>query len=629
MHALLKGLISRLPLKPGVYIFKNAQSEYLYIGKASNLRNRVRSYFQESTTDTRFFIPFLHDEVESIETIVVANEKEAALLENTLIKQHKPKYNVKLRDDKEYLSLRLDPKIAWPRLEAVRKPQDDEALYFGPYPSATTARRTLRLINRHFRLRTCTDREFSSRKRPCLQYQIKRCPAPCVLSVDKAQYDEQIKSVALFLNGQHDRLLNLLNQRMHEASLDESYELAAIYRDQLNAVQNAVEKQSVAMNTSLDQDVIHLFREEKNAAIAMLWIRSGKLIQVRNFFIKNIHIPDEELLSAFVSDYYSNMSFAPDEIVVPQKLELMDGIQAMLSEKGKKAVKLRVPQKGIRLKLLSLARDNAEKNFKEHKKQQLNRDAMLASLQKLLRLETLPRRIECIDISHSAGQDTVASIVSMQDGLLNSDGYRSFTIKTTNSGDDYTAMHEALSRRFRRARDQEKGWELPDLLVVDGGKGQLKIAETVLREMAIDNVAIAGLAKGRINALGQSVEERIFTVNRKNPVSVSDHRETLFLTTLRDEAHRRANRLRIGKNAQRFRIQRLDQIAGVGKKTRINLIKALGSLDAVKKADLPQLLAAGANKKQAQAIYEIFHGDASAASQEAELSAVDNAFDLE
>jgi excinuclease ABC subunit C len=334
--------LDSLPATPGVYVFKDRQGGFLYVGKASSLRNRVRSYFQPSTSDQRFFIERLQNELGDIETFVTQTEKEAALLENSLIKEHQPRYNVKLRDDKDYLSLRLAEAGNWPRLEVVRKPKDDGARYFGPYHSATAARATLRLVNRHFQLRTCTDSDFSSRTRPCLQYQIKRCLAPCVYSVDRAQYGEQIRNVGLFLEGRHDELLEHLNRAMHEASEQLKYELAATYRDQLRAVESVHQAQRVSLVRDVDQDVFGYFRREDKVEFAVLMARRGRVVGVRTFDMRDAQLPDDELVGAFVTEYYRRGSFVPDEVLVPTPIE------AELAAHGHGECGARVPRKGAR-----------------------------------------------------------------------------------------------------------------------------------------------------------------------------------------------------------------------------------------------------------------------------------------
>ncbi|HEX5660019.1 MAG TPA: excinuclease ABC subunit UvrC, partial [Polyangiales bacterium] len=357
--------LDNLPVSPGVYVFKDKAGGVLYVGKARSLRSRVRSYFNEGNSDTRLFISRLERELGDIETVVVGTEKEAALLENTLIKQHRPKYNVKLRDDKEYLSLRLDPKRDWPRLEVVRRPKNDGALYFGPYHSATAGRQTLRLVNRHFQLRTCTDQDFSTRTRPCLQYQIKRCLGPCVFELDRAQYAQQVTDVAMFLDGRHDELIPIIEGRMREAAEVLEYERAAEHRNQLRAIERVREGNRVAVASSVDQDVLGVFRRADQAEVAVLQIRSGKLTSVRTFGLKDVSVPDDELCTSFLLEYYAEGSFVPQEVLLPLEIEAMDGMSELLSELRGKAMKVLAPKKGPRAELVQMARDNASHAYRE------------------------------------------------------------------------------------------------------------------------------------------------------------------------------------------------------------------------------------------------------------------------
>jgi excinuclease ABC subunit C len=317
----LEPKLALLPTQPGCYVFRDAAGEALYVGKAKSLRSRVRSYFQEAGSDTRAFIPFLRREVRDFETIVTATEKEAAILENSLIKERKPRYNVKLRDDKEYLSVRLSTDHPWPRLELVRKPKVDGARYFGPYHSATAARRTLHLVERHWKLRTCSDRELASRKRPCLKFQIKRCDAPCVYAVDSELYAEQVRSVALFLEGRHDELGATLEARMKAASEALEFELAATYRDQLAAVELVREAQRVVSVTDRDQDVLGMYREGDLAELVLLVVRGGRVVDTATFSNRRVEIPDDELVASFLREHYgegrSGEAHIPDEVVVP------------------------------------------------------------------------------------------------------------------------------------------------------------------------------------------------------------------------------------------------------------------------------------------------------------------------
>ncbi|MEO5728544.1 MAG: excinuclease ABC subunit UvrC, partial [Byssovorax sp.] len=331
---LLEAKLDSLPKSPGCYLFKDKAGSVVYVGKAKSLRSRVRSYFQESGSDSRYFIPILRHIVRDLETVVTESEKEAAVLENELIKQHQPRFNVKLRDDKDFLCLRLDVNKPWPRIETVRRPSPDGARYFGPYHSATSARRTLHLVNKHFQLRTCSDAELASRRRPCLQYQIKRCPAPCVIDIDKAWYGEQVRSVALFLEGRHDELSGELTQRMRDASRDMEFELAAIYRDQLRAVETVREGQRVVAMKDVDQDVIGLYREGSLVEILVLEVRSGRVTDTVSFSLRAVKLPDDEVLAGFLNQYYAGQervaALIPDEILIPLLPDGAEGVAEWL-----------------------------------------------------------------------------------------------------------------------------------------------------------------------------------------------------------------------------------------------------------------------------------------------------------
>lgn len=611
---------------PGVYVFKDKQGGYLYVGKAGSLRSRVRSYFQSSSSDQRYFIDRLQGELGDIETFVTQTEKEAALLENSLIKEYQPRYNFKLRDDKDYLSLRLAESAAWPRLEVVRRPKDDGARYFGPYHSATAARATLRLVNRHFQLRTCTDSDFSTRVRPCLQYQIKRCPAPCVLQVDRAQYGEQAANVGLFLEGRHDELLEHLNRSMREASGALKYELAATYRDQIRAVESVQQAQRVSLVRDIDQDVFGYFRLEDKAELAVLMVRRGRVAQVRTYELRDAQLPDDELIGAFVTEYYLRGSFIPDEVLIPTQIEAAEGLGELLSERRNAKVSLLRPQRGAKASLLRMAMENAAHAFREKARAREDLGARLATVAEKLGLPKPPQRFECIDISHTGGQDTVAALVAFRDGEPDRKRYRSFHIRGVSGGDDYGAMREALTRRFKRGKEGEAGWDLPDLLVVDGGRGQLAIALAVLHDLELTDLPVVGLAKEKQNVMGEELVDRVYVPGRKNPVEVrSASHGLVLLARARDEAHRVSNalRVRLGRG-QRLRT-RLDDIRGVGKKTRVQLLRKLGSLDAISAATEEELIAAGANSRQARAIVDHLRTDApdAVASEE---GALENAF---
>lgn len=600
--------LDTLPASPGVYVFRghrqgDAPGPVLYVGKAASLRSRVRSYFQASSSDGRFFIALLDRELGDIETYVVKTEKEAALLENQLIKELQPRFNVKLRDDKEFLSLRLSPRAQWPRLEVVRKPRPDGARYFGPYHSASSARQTLRLVNRHFQLRTCTDAELKSRTRPCLQYQIKRCPAPCVYAVSPKDYGEQVELVSMFLDGRHDALVRELQAKMGECAKSMAYEQAAVYRDQLRAVERVREEQHVASVTHLDQDVLGLFRQADQAQVAVLRARAGKLVGVDTFDLNDVALPDDELLASFAAEFYARSNYVPHEVLLPFKIEMMEALEAVLSDQRGTRCRMVVPQRGSRVRLVTMAQENAEHAFKERARADENVQLRLQKVQERLRLPRTPRRIECIDISHTGGEDTVAAIVALLDGAPDRARYRNYRIRRVRGGDDYGAMHEALSRRIKRGKDNPEQWGLPDLLVVDGGKGQLNVALTVLRDLEITDLPVVGLAKEKETALGEKVVDRVYLPGAKNAIALRESHPALQMLALaRDEAHRVSNlhRQKLGKQS---RIKSaLENVPGIGPKTKTRLLKTFGSVDGVLGARDEQLKEAGLHRGQIEAL---------------------------
>jgi len=624
--------LDALPPQPGVYLFKDKKGAVVYVGKAKSLRARVRSYFQDAQGDARAFIPILQSTIGDLETLVAANEKEATILENNLIKEHRPRYNVKLRDDKDFITLRLGPMTegVWPRLEVIRRPTPDGARYFGPYHSATAARRTLHLVNKHFQLRTCGDGEFASRKRPCLQHQIKRCPAPCVLDVDRAFYAEQVDAVAKFLEGRHDELSRELDARMKRAAREMRFELATVYRDQLRAVEKVREEQRVVTVDDIDRDVLGFYREGELVEIAVLHVVAGKLQDVATHSIKQAEIPDEEIVAAFLAQHYGASLargpgddgadvlpvLVPDEIILPCEPEGIAGIAAWLADRAGHRVALLVPRRGHRVDLLAMANENARHSFAEKRRQSDDVQDRLRDLQERLRLPVIPRRIECCDISHLGGGDTVGAVVAMTDAELDRKRYRTFNVRGDavrdrggQINDDYGSMYEVLARRFRRALKAEAAaaaapegegagdrevdpWDAPDLFVVDGGRGQLAVALAAAHDLGLHDLSLVALAKERENALGENLVDRVYLPGQKNPIPLKSTTTSLFLLArLRDEAHRFSNRarLRVGKK-RRFRSP-LDDVKGLGDKTRKSLLRHVGNLAAIQAADDATLLA--------------------------------------
>jgi excinuclease ABC subunit C len=610
----LAARLDTLTAEPGCYLFKDTTGAVVYVGKAKSLRARVRSYFLAGSGDGRYFIPILRRIVADIETIVTSGEKEAAVLENDLIKRLRPRFNVKLRDDKDFLCLRLDTAQAWPRLETVRRPRPDGARYFGPYHSATSARRTLGLINKHFQLRTCSDTELGSRRRACLQHQIKRCPAPCVHPVDPRQYGEQVRAVMLFLDGRHDELGDELRARMRACSAACEYERAASYRDQLRAVEQVREQQRVVSVRAIDQDVIGLYREGGRSELVVLLVRQGHVTDRQSFSLGSSELPDEEVVAGFLGQYYAPDTHAgvlPDELVLPVRPDALQGLAEWLGERRGKKVLPVVPRAGPRRRLLALALENARHAWLEKQRQRDELDSRLEELRVRLRLPVTPRLIECCDVSHLGGGDAVGAVVGLRDGALDKQRYRSFRIRTTGEGDDYAAMHEVLGRRFRRGREAAEaageGWELPDLFVVDGGRGQLNVALTAASDLGLHELAIVALAKERETAGGDKLVDRVYLPGQKNAVPLGPGSAALYLLAqARDEAHRFANRGRKRLGRRRRLRSELDDIAGIGPAARTALLRALGSMAAVRAASDEQILSvAGISRRHLAALRRV------------------------
>jgi excinuclease ABC subunit C len=614
----LRSILERMPQEPGVYLMKDKKGRVIYVGKAASLKARVRSYFTRS--DTRAFVGLLGRLLGDIETVVTNNEKEALLLENNLIKQHQPRFNVKLVDDKNYLVLRLDPSARYPRLEVTRRIGTDGARYFGPYHSATSCRQTLQVVNRHFKLRTCTDHVLNSRKRPCLQYQIKRCDAPCVFPIQEDEYAKQVHDVTLFLEGKDHELLERLRDRMKTAAAETEYEVAGALRDQIRALERTLEEQRVVSSEMRDQDVLGIHREGPAVEVVVMSVRSGKLLGRRNFSFAGQEFPSEEVLSSFVSLYYDLGSLIPDEVLLPCAIEDAAVKSEWLTEKrGSRKVEVLTPQRGTRRKLVELAQKNAASSFVTRRNKAEDTEVALGKLQQRLSLSRLPRRIECFDISHIQGTATVASMVVFIDGEPRKSEYRTFKVNTV-ANDDFASMYEVISRRFRRSkvaeeRPERTGWALPDLLVIDGGKGQLSSALAALRDVQIDTGAngidVIALAKERSDTEGDKKPERVFLARAKDPIPLRTNSAELFvLMRIRDEAHRFA--VTFHKKLRRRRTMRsaLEDVPGVGQKRKLELLRTFGSLKKIREATVEALAGApGMTQAAAEAVVHYFRGD--------------------
>ncbi|MCC6337940.1 MAG: excinuclease ABC subunit UvrC [Myxococcales bacterium] len=606
---LLQEKLDALPNRPGVYLMKDRSGRIIYVGKAVNLRNRVRSYFTRGSSDSRAFVALLDRVLADLETVVVSTEKEALLLENELIKKHRPRFNVQLRDDKNFLCLRLDTAHPYPRLETVRRPRRDGARYFGPYASANSIRETLRVVNRFFQLRTCADHVLENRKRPCLLHQIGRCPAPCVFPIPPEEYRKNVDAVILFLEGRSAPLIESLRARMKEASKKLEFEEAARLRDQVIALERSLERQAIATTDAIDQDVFGLYREADRITLYALYVRAGRLTGGRAHHFSS-DFPDEELVASFVNQYYADENFVPAEVLLPCAPNEPEALAELLTESRGTTVRVHVPQRGDKVELIKLANKNAERAFGERTRSREEVEAALARLQERLRLKRLPRRMECFDISHQQGTSIVASQVASVDAEPDRARYRHYRLKTVHQNDDFASMHEVLSRRLKRGLQEN---DLPDLIVIDGGKGQLAAAHAAMKDLGVEGVDLVALAKSRefevTDAGATRTPERVFLVDRKEPIVLPQTSPELFaLTRLRDEAHRFAITFQRKVSRKRGLASELDQVPGVGEARRTALLRHFGSLKHLKEASIDELASVeGVGNAVAERLHAFLH----------------------
>ena len=595
----LKEKVRQAETAPGVYLMKDTAGRILYVGKAKNLKRRLASYFLKtgaSDIKTRTLLRRVID----FDTIVTGSEKEALLLESNLIKRHRPRYNVILKDDKRYPVLRIDLNHPYPNLSIVRKIGKDGAAYFGPFASALAVRETLKFINKYFRLRKCKNREFSQRTRPCLHYQMEACYGPCCLDVDPSFYRKIVDEVILFLKGRTPELIRKIRNEMETAVQKLAFEAAAQLRDRMQAMEMTLEKQRAVTKDLRDRDVITIAAGDQLVMVNVLSIRAGYLQGSRNFRITETLADQAELLSTFIRQLYPPGAQCPHEIltpVVPADAPLLE--DWFQSEHGQ-SVKLFHPQRGDKKQLLEMGRQNAEKSLRERMADQRQRQTLLESVGKRLRLIKTPRRIECFDNSNLFGQSPVAGMVVFEDGRPCRSQYRKFAIRTVGKPDDYAAMEEILQRRFSRHPE----WPFPDILLLDGGKGQLNIAVDVIHRLGIEGrFALAAIAKKEADR--GELRDKIYVPNRANPVSfANDEAALLLLQRIRDEAHRFAISFHRQKRKKRAFVSDLDGIPGIGPIRKQTLLRHFGGLNAIRAATLEELSALpGMNRKTAEALF--------------------------
>ncbi|HXG51652.1 MAG TPA: excinuclease ABC subunit UvrC [candidate division Zixibacteria bacterium] len=602
--------IASLPSRPGVYLMRDQAGKVIYVGKAKDLRARVRTYF--GSGDERSQIRFLVRRIRDVETLVTANDKEALILENNLIKQYKPRYNIRLKDDKSYLSIKVTTQHPWPRIFTTRKIVKDGNRYFGPFSSAVAARETVDVIEKHFLLRNCTDHNFKNRTRPCLQYQIKRCMAPCVLPVDPEAYREQVRQAILFIEGRQHELLAELKKKMEEKAEALEFEAAARIRDQIQAVEKTLEKQRMVAHWGADQDVFGLYREGGFIEVQVLFVRQGKLTGNQAYSLEDLDFPDEDIMGALLTQFYQGQRFIPDEILLPVGVDDAEAREEYLGERKGRKVSISVPQKGDRRKLVEMAIQNAQQSFAERHDREKAREKMLLELQAKLRLKHYPQRIECFDISTIHGAHAVGSMVTFIDGEPAKEHYRHYRIRTidpSSGGDDFGMMLEVLKRRFERGKE---AGELPDLVVVDGGKGQLAMALAAMAEVGVKDVDAVGLAKMRVrpdarSAAIEKLEERVFLPGQSNPVILKRNSNALFLLQrVRDEAHRFAITYHQKLRSRQTLVSALDRVPGIGGARKRALLRAFGSIKRIQSASVDDLLRIPSiNEQLAQRILEV------------------------
>jgi len=596
----LLNVIATVPHLPGVYRMLNAAQDVLYVGKARDLKKRVTSYFQKTGLDPR--IQSMVSQVRGIEITVTRSESEALLLENNLIKAFAPRYNILYRDDKSYPYLQITGH-AYPKLGFYRGPLDKPHRYFGPFSSASAVRESIQLMQKVFRLRTCEDTVFSNRSRPCLLHQIRRCSAPCVGLIDTASYADDVRNAELFLLGRDDEVLDKLDRQMQAAAENLAFETAAAYRDQIRALRGVRQTQFVSSERARDVDIVALASDSGMLCVNLVTIRGGMHRGDKSFFPEHAEGYDEAVaLEAFLSQHYPNRE-VPPLILVNRDIDT-EGLSQLLSEQAGHPVQISSSNSGERRKWLDMAQTNAQVSMQQRLHLQATQEARLSSLQDALGLPASAQRIECFDISHTMGEATVASCVVWDEGGMRNGDYRHYNIQGVAPGDDYGAMREVLDRRYRRVVSGEG--RIPDLILVDGGKGQVSSAVSVLEELGLGQVALVGVAKGVERKAGL---EQLILPGREEPLRLPrDHAGLHLIQQIRDEAHRFAITGHRGRRAKVRRTSTLENIEGVGAKRRQKLLARFGGLRGLTSASVDDLAQVeGISRVLAERIYRHLH----------------------
>jgi excinuclease ABC subunit C len=594
--------LATLPEKPGVYIMKDENGVIIYIGKAINLKNRVRQYFQSLAGQT----PKVHvmvSQIKDFEYIITNSEVEALILECNLIKKHKPKFNILLKDDKNYPYIKITLNEDYPRILMTRKIEKDGAKYFGPYTSVSDVRQTINFLKKIFSVKSCNKRlpKDIGKGRPCLNYHINQCMAPCQGLITKEEYYIIIKDICDFLSGRRDELIDKLEKEMIDASQNMDYEKAALLRDKISSLNNMFEEQKVVSTSLEDQDVVAIARKDKYASIQIFFIRNGKLIGRKSYIFENIEDDDRELMSSFIKQFYNSSEFIPGEILLQNEIDDKNTIENWLGKKRNARVYIKVPKKGEKLKLIKMVSQNAmiylENYLKTEGKEKQFYINILRSFAEFMEIDNIPFRIEAYDISNTGVTEITGSMVVFENGLPLPKDYRRFRIKSLDKQDDYAAMQEVVFRRFRKG---EEFLTYPDLILVDGGLGHVNAVLEVLTQYRV-NIPVFGMVKDekhRTRGLVSPLREYDLSVNRS---------VLMLVTSIQDEAHRFALKYNRKLREKRYRESVLDQIPGIGTERKKNLIKYFGSVNRVKEAEINELIEVeGISRKTAENIYNFF-----------------------
>jgi len=577
--------LKALPAKPGVYLFKDKEGKVIYVGKAANLNSRVRSYFG-APSSLSAKIQRLVAKIQDFEFVVTNSEQEALILECNMIKKYTPRYNVRLKDNKTFPYLKIDINEDWPGVHITRRVQKDGAMYFGPFASAGSVRKTLRLIKKIFPFRSCSKRINGKAKRPCLDYYIRRCLGPCIRAVEKQEYHDVINQVVLFLRGKQELVLRDLNAKMKAAAQQLQFEKAALLRDQINAIEKVIEGQRIAITLQGEKDVIGLAQNEKQAYVDLFSIRNNKLISQDHFIMEGIRGESPgQIMTSFVKQYYAAASYIPPLVLLQHPVDEPAVLSEWLGQQRGSRVEIQVPQRGAKKKLIDTAAENAAQGLQLTQAKEMKVEVISSGLRELknrLRLPKMPRRIECYDVSNIQGALAVSSMVVLEKGRPKPAHYRRFRIKTVAGADDYAMIRETLRRRFKRGLTSEGTWAIiPDLVLIDGGKGQLNAALEVRRELGLDSTPMASLAKEN---------EEVFIPGAPQPIYIAKDSPALhILQRARDEAHRFAISYHRRLRHKEGIASALDNIPGIGPRRKKALLKKFGSIEAIREASPEEL----------------------------------------